>query len=53
METPFCIQTLGESRGKAVMELVESSTGKVCPCIEGAACPLDPSAIQTPVHVGV
>lgn len=38
-----CKTMFGEARGSEIIELVERTTGELCPCKAGRACPLLPA----------
>lgn len=39
-----CKEKFGEVRGSEVIALIERTTGELCPCKAGRACPLLPNA---------
>jgi hypothetical protein len=39
-EELLCVKLFGLARGAEVVELVERTTGELCPCRRGLVCPL-------------
>lgn len=37
-----CKRVFGEVRGSEIVDLMERTTGELCPCKQGAPCPLLP-----------
>jgi hypothetical protein len=46
-EKLFCQESLGDARGAGVIALIETTSGTLCPCKRGLACPLAPVPTST------